>query len=75
MLEYDKLGSRLIRIGNMDVDYDMAGTRVRRIGNLTVDYDRFGTRPRCLRSEAEAQLDEQMSVIVFLILVAFNSDD
>jgi len=27
-----------------------------------------------LRSEAKAQVDEQMSVINFLILVAFNSD-
>ena len=73
-LEYDRLGSRLVRIGNMSIDYDMAGGRVRRIGGLTVDYDRLGTRPRCLRADGEAQLDEQMCVIVFLVLVAFDHD-
>lgn len=65
-LAYDKLGSRLIRIGNLGVDYDMAGMRVRGIGDLTVDYDPMGTRPRYVRAQAQAQLTDQMCVIVFL---------
>ncbi len=71
-LAYDRLGSRIVRIGTMGVDYDMAGNRVRRIGGLTVDYDKLGSRPRYLRADGEQLLDEQMCVIVFLILVAFN---
>lgn len=57
----------------MGVDDDMAGTRVRGIGDLTVDYDRMGTRPRYIGTEAQAQLTDQTCVIVFRILVAFNS--
>lgn len=72
-LEYDGLGSRLTRIGNVSIEYDMAGGRVRRIGGLTVDYDRLGTRPRWLRAAGEAQIDEQMCVIVFVVLVAFDT--
>ncbi len=74
-LEYDRLGNRLIRIGSWDIEYDMAGSRVRRIGGARVDYDRLGTRPRYLQTGGESHLDEQMCVVVFLVLVAFNRDD
>lgn len=52
---YVKLGSRLVRIGNMSVIYDMAGSRVRHIGDLTIDYDRMGTRARHLTAKDAAQ--------------------
>jgi hypothetical protein len=58
----------------MGVEYDMGGTRVRRIGGLIVDYDKLGSRPRYLRTDGEEHLDEQTCVVVFLVLVAFNSD-
>jgi hypothetical protein len=48
---------------------------VRRIGDLTVDYDMLGSRPRYLRADGESEMDEQMGVIVFLVLVAFDRDD
>jgi hypothetical protein len=56
----------------MGVEYDRAGNRVRRIGGLTVDYDKLGSRPRYIRADGEQLLDEQMCVIVFLVLVAFD---
>ena len=74
-MDYDRLGSRLVRIGHIGIDYDRAGSRVRRIGGLTVDYDRMGSRPRYLRTDEQTQLEEHMLVIAFLVLVAFNPDD
>ena len=52
----------------------MAGNRVRRIGGLTVDYDKLGSRPRYLRADGEEPLEEQMCVVVFLVLVAFDGE-
>ena len=73
-LEYDRLGNRLNRVGSMGVEYDMAGSRVRRIGRVTVDYDKLGSRPRYLQPIGEAHLDEQVCVVAFLVLIAFNRD-
>ena len=74
-MEYDRLGSRLVRIGNVGIDYDRAGSRIRQIGHFTVDYDRMGSRPRYLRADDHIQLDEQMLVIAFLVLVAFKHEE
>ncbi|OFE16718.1 hypothetical protein BA895_03855 [Humibacillus sp. DSM 29435] len=74
-LAYDRLGNRLVRIGNMDIEYDMGGNRVRRIGGVMVEYDKMGSRPRHLETDGESHLDEQLLLVVFLVLIAFNRDD
>ena len=74
-LENGRLGNRLVRIGNIDIEYDMVGNRVRRIGGVTVDYDKMGSRPRHLETDGDSHLDEQMLLVVFLVLIAFNRDD
>lgn len=74
-MKYDRLGSRLVRIGNIGIDYDSAASRIRRIGDFTVDNDRMGSRPRYLRADDQTQLDERMLAIPFSVLVAFRQDE
>jgi hypothetical protein len=47
-LSYDKLGTRLKRIGEAKLKYDRFGTRARRVGDLQLDYDSLGARLRSI---------------------------
>jgi hypothetical protein len=55
-LQYDMLGGRLKRIGNIEIQYDMLGGRPKWLGDIELQYDMLGGRPKWL-GDIELQYD------------------
>jgi hypothetical protein len=67
-LRYDRLGGRLVGIGNTEIRYDMMGGRTRQVGNIGINYDRLGGRPKELTRESDASLTYEELMIMFFVL-------
>ena len=67
-LRYDRMGGRLVGIGNTVIRYDKMGGRPRQVGDIGINYDRLGGRPKNLTRESDASLTYMELIIMFFVL-------
>src|SRR5690606_7922611 len=68
-LAYDRLGSRLRRVGPYPVGYGMLGSRVETIGPMRLRYDRLGNRAKRVELPPDVpELTEDLLVALFFVL-------
>ena len=67
-LRYDRMGGRLVGIGNIEIRYDMMGGRPRQVGDIGINYDRLGGRPKALTRESDAGLTYKELITMFFVL-------
>jgi hypothetical protein len=64
-LEYDHLGTRLVKVGQYAVGYDRL-SRPLTVGQMLFGYKGIGSRPRTLRAPGELSSDDLLAVFVVL---------
>jgi hypothetical protein len=68
-LQYDMLGGRLKRIGNIEIQYDMLGGRPKWLGDVEIQYDMLGGRPKYIVAmNNNADLTQQNLITIFFVL-------